>query len=164
VPTFPNAKYLFSRTENEHGDPRRNPAADADPQRGRAYRDSVLPVIEAGQAVLLDGTHAIDDAMLVEPAPGHTPGHVILKLADQGQRALFCGDALHHPLQVHAPHLNSRFCERPDEARATRRRVLEHCAEQQALLFPVHFGAPHVAAIASSGNAFSLRFVAGKEN
>ena len=70
VPTFPNAKYLFSRAENEYGDPRRNPAADADPQRGRAYRDSVLPVIEAGQALLLDGTHAIDDAMLVEPAPG----------------------------------------------------------------------------------------------
>ena len=34
VPTFPNARYLFSRSENEYGDPRRNPAADADPQRG----------------------------------------------------------------------------------------------------------------------------------
>ena len=136
VPTFPNASYLFSRAEDEYGDPRRNPAADADPQRGRAYRDSVLPVIEAGQAVLLDGTHAIDDAMLIEPAPGHTPGHVVLKLVDQGERALFCGDALHHPLQVYAPHWNSRFCELPAQARATRRRVLEHCAEHRALLFP----------------------------
>ena len=89
VPTFPNAKYLFSRAENAYGDPRRNPVADADPQRGRAYRDSVLPVIEAGQAVLLDGMHAIDDAMLVEPAPGHTPGHVILKLVDAGRARAF---------------------------------------------------------------------------
>jgi len=31
IPTFPNAIYLFSRTENEYGDPRRNPVADADP-------------------------------------------------------------------------------------------------------------------------------------
>ena len=31
VPTFPNAKYLISRAENEYGDPRRNPKADADP-------------------------------------------------------------------------------------------------------------------------------------
>ena len=147
IPTFPNAKYLFSRSEDEYGDPRRNPAADADPQRGCAYRDSVLPVIEAGQAVLLDGTHAIDDAMVVEPAPGHTPGHVILKLHDRGERALFCGDALHHPLQVYAPHWNSRFCEVPEQALVTRRRLLEHCAEQGALLFPVHFGAPHVGAI-----------------
>jgi glyoxylase-like metal-dependent hydrolase (beta-lactamase superfamily II) len=162
VPTFPNAKYLFSRTENEIGNPDRNPAAEADPQRNRAYRDSVLPVIESGQAVLLDGTHAIDDTMLVEPAPGHTPGHVILKLADRDERALFCGDALHHPLQVYAPHWNSRFCELPDEARATRRRILEHCAEHNALLFPVHFGAPHVAAIARAAEAFSLRFVTGR--
>jgi glyoxylase-like metal-dependent hydrolase (beta-lactamase superfamily II) len=161
VPTFPNARYLFSRTENEIGNPDRNAAAEADPQRNRAYRDSVLPVIESGQAVLLDGSHAIDDTLLVEPAPGHTGGHVILKLADRGERGLFCGDALHHPLQVYAPHWNSRFCELPEEARTTRRRVLEHCAEHNALLFPVHFGAPHVAAIAQEADAFSLRFVSG---
>jgi glyoxylase-like metal-dependent hydrolase (beta-lactamase superfamily II) len=162
VPTFPNAKYLFSRTESEYGDPRRNPAADADPQRGAAYRDSVLPVIEAGQAVLLDGAHEIDDAMRIEAAPGHTPGHVILKLSDGEGRALFCGDALHHPLQVYAPQLNSCFCELPEEARRTRRRILEYCAEASALLFPIHFGAPHVAAIARAGEAYSLRFVGGR--
>jgi glyoxylase-like metal-dependent hydrolase (beta-lactamase superfamily II) len=161
VPTFPNAKYLISRTENAHGDPRRNPAADADPQRSNAYRDSVLPVIEAGQAVLVDGDYAVDDATLIEPAPGHTPGHVVLQLAHRGERGLFCGDALHHPLQVYAPHWNSRFCELPDQARATRRRLLEHCAEYGALLFPIHFGAPHVAAIAGAGDAFALRFVGG---
>jgi glyoxylase-like metal-dependent hydrolase (beta-lactamase superfamily II) len=162
VPTFPNAKYLFSRTENEIGDPRRSPKAAADPQRCNAYHDSVLPVIEADQAMLLDGAHAIDDAMLIEPAPGHTPGHIVLKLADRGERALFSGDAIHHPLQVYMPQWNSRFCELPDAARATRRRLLEHCAEDNALLFPIHFGAPHVAAIAHSGDAFSLRFVAGR--
>jgi glyoxylase-like metal-dependent hydrolase (beta-lactamase superfamily II) len=41
VPTFPNAKYLFSRIENEVGDPRRNPAADADQQRRRLSRQRV---------------------------------------------------------------------------------------------------------------------------
>jgi glyoxylase-like metal-dependent hydrolase (beta-lactamase superfamily II) len=162
VPTFPNARYLFSRTENDYGDPRRNPAAAADPQRSNAYRDSVLPVIETGQAVLLDGAHAIDDTMLVEPAPGHTVGHVVLKLVDHGERALFSGDAIHHALQVYVPNWNSCFCEIPDEARATRHRLLGDCAEHGALLFPIHFGAPHVAAIAREGDAFKLRFVAGK--
>jgi glyoxylase-like metal-dependent hydrolase (beta-lactamase superfamily II) len=163
VPTFPNAKYLFSRAENDYGDPRRNPAADADPQRSNAYRDSVLPVIEAGQAVLLDGAHAIDDTMLVEPAPGHTVGHVVLKVVDQGQRALFSGDAIHHALQVYVPNWNSCFCEIPNEARATRHQVLGTCADEGSLLFPIHFGAPHVAAIARQGDAFTPRFVAGKE-
>ncbi|HEY1362271.1 MAG TPA: MBL fold metallo-hydrolase [Xanthobacteraceae bacterium] len=163
VPTFPNARYLFSRAENEWGDPRGNPAADADPQRSNSYRDSVLPVIEAGQAVLVDGAHAIDDALTIEPAPGHTRGHVILRLVRQGQAAVFCGDALHHPLQLLAPEWNSAYCELPEEARATRRRVLERCVEHSELLFPTHFGAPHVAAVVPAGNAFAPRFVAGKE-
>ena len=162
VPTFPNAKYLFSRKENDFWDPRINVALADDPGRRIAYRDSVLPVLEAGQAQLVDGIHAIDDMLLVEPAPGHTPGHVLLKLAGGGAAGVFCGDVLHHPLQIYAPHWNSRFCEVPDEARATRRRVLEHCAVQGALLFPTHFGAPHVAAIASAAGGFSARFVEGK--
>ena len=37
VPTFPNAKYLFSKTESEFGDPRRNPVAEADLQRRNAF-------------------------------------------------------------------------------------------------------------------------------
>jgi glyoxylase-like metal-dependent hydrolase (beta-lactamase superfamily II) len=162
VPTFPNAKYLFSHIENELGDPRSSAAAAADPQRNLPYLDSVLPVIAAGQAVLVDGEHAIDDSLVVEPAPGHTRGHVVLRLADGGARALFSGDALHHPLQVYAPHWNSRFCELPEEARTTRRRLLGHCAEHGALLFPIHFGAPHVAAIAEAGDGFTLRFVRGE--
>jgi glyoxylase-like metal-dependent hydrolase (beta-lactamase superfamily II) len=86
---------------------------------------------------------------------------MVLNLADQGKRALFCGDVVHHPLQILAPHWNSGFCELPDQARATRRRVLEHCAEDRALLFPAHFGAPHVAAIRRAGDAFAPEFVAG---
>jgi len=162
VPTFPNARYLFSRAENEYGDPRRNPRADADLMRSNAYRDSVLPVIESGQAQLIDGNHAIDDTLLIEPAPGHTLGHMILKVEHAGERALFCGDVVHHPLQVYAPQWNSVFCELPEQARATRRRVLDHCADENALLFPAHFAAPHVAVIARDGETFRPQFVVGQ--
>ena len=160
VPTFPNAKYLFSRVENEIGDPRRSPAAEADLLRRNAYRDSVLPVIEAGQAVLVEGDHAIDDSLTIVPAPGHTPGHVALWLRNAAGRALFCGDAIHHALQMHAPHWNSGFCELPDVARTTRRRILESCVEHRAPLFPGHFGAPHVARVVAAGSAFAADFVA----
>jgi glyoxylase-like metal-dependent hydrolase (beta-lactamase superfamily II) len=161
VPTFPNARYFFSRAENEYGDPRSNPRADADLMRSNAYRDSVLPVIESGQAQLIDGNYAIDDTLLIEPAPGHTLGHMILKLEHAGERALFCGDVVHHPLQVYAPQWNSVFCELPEQARATRRCVLDHCADENALLFPAHFAAPHVAVIARDGETFRPEFVAG---
>jgi len=80
-----------------------NPAAEADIQRGFAYGDSVLPVIEASQAVLVDGEHAIDDSLTIVPAPGHTRGHVALWLANTAGHALFSGDVMHHALQIHAP-------------------------------------------------------------
>ena len=162
VPTFPNARYLFSRKENAHWDPQQNPTLADDPPRRIAYRDSVLPVIEAGQVQLVDGEHAIDDSLLIEPAPGHTPGHILLKLLHGEGGGVFCGDVIHHPLQIHAPHWNSQFCEDPVQARATRRRVLEHCACTGARLFPTHFGAPHVAAVEDVGGSFAARFVDGE--
>jgi glyoxylase-like metal-dependent hydrolase (beta-lactamase superfamily II) len=163
VPTFPNARYLFSRIENDYwrlGSPR----ALRDPARAIAYQDSVLPVVVSGQATLLDGIHAIDDGLLVEPAPGHTPGHVVLKLdAAQGRRALFCGDVIHHPIQLYYPDWNSAYCELAEEARATRRSVLAYCADEPALLFPTHFAAPYVAGIDRKGPAFAPDFAASQK-
>ena len=92
--------------------------------------------------------------------PGHTPGHVVLKLLQEGGGALFCGDALHHPIQVYEPDWSTRFCDDPVQARLSRRKVLEHCAAQGALLFPTHFAAPHVAAIERAGEGrYRPRFV-----
>jgi glyoxylase-like metal-dependent hydrolase (beta-lactamase superfamily II) len=159
VPTFPNARYLFSRTELEHWDPARLAPGVEDPPRRIAFVDSVQPVLEAGLVLPVDGTHSIDDTLRLEPAPGHTPGHMALHLADGGAGGVFCGDAIHHPLQICAPAWNSRFCEAPEQARATRWRLLSACAEHGHWLFPTHFGAPHVAAVQPQGESFVPRFV-----
>ena len=53
--------------------------------------DSVLPIVEAGKAELVDGDHSIDDEMHLEPSPGHTPGHVCLHLTSNGKRAIMTG-------------------------------------------------------------------------
>jgi glyoxylase-like metal-dependent hydrolase (beta-lactamase superfamily II) len=160
VPTFPNAKYLFSRTDDAYWDRRKNPAMANDP-RHLAYEDSVLPVVQSGQAVLVDDGYDVTSKLAVEAAPGHSPGHVVFKLADAGQRAVFCGDVIHHPLQIYAPHWNHAADERPEDAAVSRRKLLESCAAHDALLFPIHFGAPHVARIEHGPRGFLARFVAG---
>jgi hypothetical protein len=66
---------------------------------------------------------------------------------------------LHHPIQVYEPAWNTRFCEMPELAAASRRKVLEHCAQHAAMLFPTHFAAPHVARIAPDGDRFRPTFV-----
>ena len=60
---------------------------------------------------------------------------------------MFCDDVIHHPVQIVQPGWNTKFCEAPEEAKATRMTVLGHCVETNALLFSTHFAPPHVAAI-----------------
>jgi len=111
VPTFPNARYVFSRLEHDHWSPVDNPSiVERYPLKEQIYQDSVLPVVEAGLAHFSDGSEAIDDWVTVEPAPGHTPGHIVVKLASKGRKALFSGDILHHPIQIVNPGWNSMFC------------------------------------------------------
>ena len=159
VPTFPNAKYLFSRKEKDRWDP----AVAGVKARAELYADSVLPVIESKQAVLLEGAHEIDDSLLIEPAAGHTPGHMLLKAVHRHEHGVFCGDVIHHPVQIFQPGWNTKFCEAPEEAQATRMAVLEHCVETNALLFPTHFAPPHVAAIHEYRGGFVPAFVPGMD-
>ena len=162
VPTFPNAKYLFSRTDDSYWDMRKNPAMTNDP-RHMAYEDSVLPVVQSGQAMLVDDGYNITSKLSVEAAPGHSPGHVLFNLVDEGRQAVFCGDVIHHALQVYAPHWTHMADERPAGGAVSRRRLLESCAEHDALLFPIHFGAPHVARISQGAKGFSAEMVPGAD-
>jgi glyoxylase-like metal-dependent hydrolase (beta-lactamase superfamily II) len=154
VPTFPNAKYLFSRAEHERWKP--TPGNEA---RAELYNDSVLPVIETKQAVMLEGVHQIDDRLTVEPSPGHTVGHVSLMAGKGDHCGFFCGDVIHHAIQVYEPGWNTKYCEDQAQAAITRRKLLERTAEQRALLFPTHFAQPYVAGVFERGGKFSPAFV-----
>src|SRR5262249_10860092 len=141
-------------------DRRKNPAMADDP-RHMAYEDSVLPVVQSGQAVLVDDGYNVTSRISVEAAPGHAPGHALFRLADEGRSAGYCGDVVHHAVQVYAPHWNHMADEHPADAAISRRRLLESCAEHGALMFPIHFGAPHVALIEHTSDGFSPKFVSG---
>ncbi|MCW5746629.1 MAG: MBL fold metallo-hydrolase [Alphaproteobacteria bacterium] len=157
VPTFPNARYVFSQTDYDH-----YLAQDRDPAQGPAnhgsFRDSVLPVVEAGLAQMVSGAHSLDEHLSIDPAPGHTPGTIAIKLASKGHNAIFCGDILHHAVQVFHPEWNSFACADGMNARKSRRKVLEDCAGSGALLIPAHFGAPFVCHVDERGSRFTPRF------
>jgi glyoxylase-like metal-dependent hydrolase (beta-lactamase superfamily II) len=157
VPTFPNARYVFSKTDYDHFH-----TLDRDPAKGPAnhgsFRDSVLPVVDAGLAQMIDGAQALDEHLAIDPAPGHTPGHVVFSFASQGAQALFCGDVIHHAIQVYHPEWNSFACADGPTARQSRRALLERCAGSGALLAPGHFGAPFVCHVDHAKEGFVPRF------
>jgi len=157
VPTFPNARYVFSRADYEHylaleREPQNRPAVHG------AFRDSVVPVVEAGLADMVSGPRAIDEHLTIEPRPGHTPGTVAIRLDSRGAGAVFCGDILHHGIQVYHPTWNSFACADATLARRSRRAVLEHCAGTGALLMPAHFGDLFVCHIEAAGEGFVPSF------
>jgi glyoxylase-like metal-dependent hydrolase (beta-lactamase superfamily II) len=157
VPTFPNATYVFGRTEHAFWEAEN--AAGATGPHLQAYRDSVLPIVEAGRALIVDAHHVLEGVLHLAPAPGHTPGHVSVWLRCGPATGAFTGDILHHPVQVLNPHWSCMGCRDPVEAAETRRRVLARCADEDAILFPGHFVAPHAARIERRGEAFAVRFV-----
>ena len=158
VPTFPNAKYLFARREYDHWQQIERQTGDR--VDDGSFDDSVLPVVEAGQALLVESDRGIEDGLFLAPAPGHTPGHITLNLVSRDRKALFTGDIMHHPIQVYYPDWSSGFCTDPVQSRKTRRDVLEFCADQGALMLPAHFGAPHAGRVRRHGTAFAFDFEA----
>ena len=95
VPTFPNARYLFAKTEWEHWD-----ANEDETVYGPVLADSVRPVVEAGLVDLVDMDHQVCPEVCLEPTPGHTPGHVSVHIRSGGAQALITGDCIHHPVQM----------------------------------------------------------------
>jgi len=157
VPTFPNARYVFSRPDVEYFH-----KADLDPKTAPVefgtFRECVLPVIEAGRADLVEGPHRLDEHIDIVPAPGHSPGHVVFRLESGGRRAAFIGDVFHHLLQVYYPGWNFPKNSDAEQARVSRRAVLTDCAASQALVFPGHVGAPFAGTIEPDAGGFRPRF------
>ncbi len=126
VPTFPKARYLFARQEWEHwrvAELRDRYTTD------RYFEDSLLPVMESGQAELVASDYAFDDSVWIEPWPGHTPGHVCVMVRSRQASVVLSGDIMHTALQCAELQLNSCFCVEAETARATRRRLLESFAD-----------------------------------
>ena len=157
VPTFSNAKYIFARTEYEFWERRHLDGSEGPVPN--VYDDSILPVMQAGQAVLVDADHQIDDGLWFEPAPGHTPGNVVVNLQSQGATGVLTGDVMHHPLQLIRPEWSSRACEDAVQSAATRRALIERYADTDTLIAPAHFASPTMGHIISKGDGFGYRLV-----
>ena len=157
IPTFPNARYVLSKTEYEAAKMRASDPG-SEPFFRDAFEDSIHPIVEAGKARLVDGPHEVVDQVTLLPAPGHSPGHFRIELRSQGAIGVFAGDMLHSPIQVPLWEWSTRVCWDRRMAAASRRELLEFCAAENALLLPAHFQAPHVGRIKRANGAFAIDF------
>lgn len=147
VPTFPNARYLFCRTEYEHW--------TAEPS-GYAINldDTVAPVVAAGLVDLVECDHRVTDHVRFVPSPGHSPGHVSVLVESSGQRALITGDATHHPVQWAEAEWNMAGDWDAEMSSATRRALRSEHGPAGTLVLGTHYPAPSAGRIVEVDGAW----------
>jgi len=157
VPTFPNAKYIFARRELEFW--LEQSEKDLMTRTGDYVADSVIPILEAKQEILVDMDYEIDDGLTLMPLPGHTPGMVGLHIASGGKRAILCGDMMHHMIQCHIPEWSTIACADMEGARETRKTFLDQHAGSDVTIIPSHFPNPTAGFVEPHGDTFAFRYV-----
>lgn len=159
VPTFPNARYVFSKTEYEYY---KDPANHTDRNKTSVIilQDSIIPIIDAGLAEMIniDGSEFIDGLSFI-PSSGHSIDHSSISLSSCGEEALFVGDLLHHPLQVRFPELNSVFDAFAERSRSSRLWALEYAAERRAILFSSHLPESAAGLVIRDGERFAWQYI-----
>jgi len=154
VPTFPNARYLFSRKEYDHWRMLRDTGGY---HAINHLSDAVDPVVEAGLVDFIPPDHAITEEIRLFPTPGHTPGHVSVHIASQGEQAVITGDMMHHPIQVALPeHLATFDMDKPAGAQ-TRVAFVKRFQEQPVLVIGSHFADPGAGYIVRNGATCKLK-------
>jgi len=133
VPTFSNARYLVTGDEL---------AATRDAEDSRAYAASIEPLNAAGCLDSVSPDHRVDQWVTLEPSPGHTPGHVSVRINSAGEEALITGDFVHTPLQFPHPEASSRPDADRAAATATRERYVAALADRDILVLGTHFAPP----------------------
>jgi glyoxylase-like metal-dependent hydrolase (beta-lactamase superfamily II) len=153
VPTFPNARYVFNRrelaaTEAAHQH-RENPA----------YQDSVLPIVQAGRAELVNDDYQLGDHVRILPTPGHTEGHVAICFGKKQDDAVLTGDLIHVPLQLRYPELSFVRDKDMVQAAVTRRRFFERYCDTPTLCCTAHFPSPSAGRIKRWGDGYRVETV-----
>jgi glyoxylase-like metal-dependent hydrolase (beta-lactamase superfamily II) len=154
VPTFPQARYLFGRSEFQHWQHLR----DTDGYHHMGHlADSIDPVVEAGLVDFIDPDFKLTSEVSLIPTPGHTPGHVSVLIESRGQSAVITGDLMHNPVQIAIPATEARFDMDKAQAARTRSEFVQRFNGTNTLVIGSHFADPTAGHIVPDGKAWKLK-------
>lgn len=156
-PMFPNAELVMHEAEPRYW-------LD-DGELARAQNDRAKSVFEHSRAQIapyssrtrLFSAGEVLPGVVAMPIPGHTPGHTGYLIASGGQQLLIWGDVVHVPeIQVALPDTGTNFDVDYEQARASRKRVLEQVASDRLLVAGMHLHYPGFYHVARQGEGYIL--------
>jgi glyoxylase-like metal-dependent hydrolase (beta-lactamase superfamily II) len=157
-PTFPNARYLINRAEYEFwwAEPSLAELPIPDDFK-QGFREGAMGVLTALQGTVdqIEPGDEIAPGVTALAAPGHTPGHLAVEVASDGERLLHIVDAaldpvghLHHPDWFAAPD------NWPAHAILTRRQLFDRAAQENLLVLTYHFPFPGLGHVRQDGDSW----------
>jgi glyoxylase-like metal-dependent hydrolase (beta-lactamase superfamily II) len=88
---------------------------------------------------LLEGESEIVPGIRAIPAPGHTPGHMVVAISSGDQQLLYIGDTATHVLHLEHPDWRPSYDILSEEAIASQRQILDLAVAEEALVVATHF-------------------------
>jgi glyoxylase-like metal-dependent hydrolase (beta-lactamase superfamily II) len=88
---------------------------------------------------LIDARFEILPGVRALATPGHTPGHIALSITSEGEQLLHVSDAVLYPLHLEYPEWTPVFDVSPEQAAASKQRIFDRAADEEALVFAHHF-------------------------
>ncbi len=152
IPTFPKARYIFGRYEFDYWKTHRE-----DPMTAAVMDDSVMPIVNAGLVDFVKNGDSLCKELSVFPTPGHSPGHLSVRIVSDREEGVLTGDVAHHPCQMAHVDWASTFDSDPKQSTNTRQELFSHLAGNGALVIGGHFDAGHVV---KDGGAFRFEIAA----
>ncbi|MBN1190193.1 MAG: MBL fold metallo-hydrolase [Dehalococcoidales bacterium] len=151
-PVFSGARYVIHRREWEHWTERLKSGTGDMLGMFSVTRKKLLPVqdrIEMVEAAdeMPSGAQIVPAGEIVPgiefiPVPGHTPGHMMLKISSGKSTLIFLADIMHHTLELTRPELFTIFDVEPREAVRIRSGVVAELAASGDLVFACHLAYP----------------------
>ena len=164
-PAFPRARFVMFRPEwdfwtGEHPDLSTLAVSDgARKQFVDIARKQLLP--------LRDRMELIDHDMEVRPgihvvlAAGHTPGHMVVKLASEGEQLLYVADLVLSPIALEHPEWHTRYELDVAQSQAAKLRTLAMAADENMLVYAMHFPWPGLGHVRPAGDHWTWQPVVG---
>ena len=152
VPTFENAKYMFSDRELEYWTEQEK----KDPENNGPITDSVLPIIAAKREQVVKSDFVLNDIVKLIPTPGHTIDHYSVQVGKAGADAVITGDMIHSPLQAKYPELGMRADYNSPQAGESRRKLFSCLCETSTLVCTAHFPSPSSGRMKRDGDGFKF--------
>ncbi len=153
--TFPNARYLVHKADWEaFQDPAiraRSPYDDYDLLVTSLKKLEALEFAEEGQQLTSE--------IALWHTPGHTPGHMSIRLGSGDEQAAIVGDTFVHPAQITEPDWPIFADQDIEAARQTRKYVLERCAAENLTVFVSHFPEPGVGRVVHRDGTYTWQTV-----